>query len=184
MPFTQSKSCLEGIVSGLEISQHRVAQPKPTISRSHPLRLVPSVGTILEQSNSNLSSLDVVSQANQIEVRVKLMHESAHAHPIHLTLKVVGQTRFDCRGQNRRYRLHRRDILRSQLLIGMCKINLELCNLGLQARNYLGNVNLLLLRHSCYTGFDNAKLGVPEAHTHNHRKHRYDSIKMSSRNHL
>ena len=105
------------------------------------------------------------------------MYKPTHAYPIHLALEVVGQTRLNCRGQNRSCRLRRRDILRCQLLVGMCKINLKLRNFGLQVGNNLGDVNLLLLRHSWYTSFDKDNWGYQRhTHTHNHRKHRYNSI--------
>ena len=66
-----------------------------------------------------------------------LVGEPTNAHPIHLILKVIRQTRLD----GSRKALSNR--LASQLLISRSKVSLQLWNLGLKVSNNLGKVNWL-----------------------------------------
>ena len=54
------------------------------------LGLIPGERTVLQQRHSNLSPLNVVNEPNKIEIRVQLVDEPTHAHPVHRALEIVG----------------------------------------------------------------------------------------------
>ena len=81
---------------------------------SYTLGLIPGERTVLQQHHSNLSPLNVVIQPNKVKVSGELVYEPTHAHPIHRTFKIIGQTRPDGRRQALSSRLG------CQLLISSC----------------------------------------------------------------